>query len=133
VRPTVLQRVLAGLFAFAGVSLIFDAFATTPRGAGYVSHPAAFTLVVILGYGAFFGNYWVLRNTDVGENAASLLKTLLGAISFAAVLVGIFNVIRLKDAAIPTGFLLADGCIFGVLFLAFHLYTKRNSNRESGE
>jgi hypothetical protein len=130
VRPTVLQRILAGLFAFAGVYLIFGAFATAPRGAGYVSHPVAFTLIVIIGYGAFFGNYWMLRNTDAGESAAGLLKTLLGAISFPSLFVGIFNVVRLKDPAIPSRFLVVDGCIFGVLFLAFHLYTKRSSNRE---
>lgn len=129
-QPTLLQKVSAGLFAFAGVYLIFRAIATAPTDAGYVSHPVVFTLVVIIGYGAFFGNYWVLRNTEAGESAASLLRIFLGGISLTALLAGVINLFG-KDPAIPTRFLIADGCIFAVLFIAFHLYTKHSSNRES--
>jgi hypothetical protein len=133
VRPAPLEIALSRLFTGAGILLILiggaTATATTVAGAG--PFPIAGTIVVIIGYGAFFGNYWTLRNTDRGAVVAFMLKLFLGATSFGLLLAGALNVFQLKDPSIPARLLFADGCIFGVLLIAFHFYTKRSSNRES--
>ncbi len=124
-RPTPLQSVLSRLFMGAGTFMILVGFATAAVGTGDRPFPLLGTIVAVIGYTGYFGNYWILRNTNRGLSAATMLKVFLGTGSFGLLFAGLLNVFRLKDPSIPNGYLFGDGCVFGALLITFHLYTKR--------
>jgi hypothetical protein len=123
VRPTISQGVLSRLLTAAGGLIVLLGLAYALVGAGAM--PLAGTIIALIGYGAWFGNYLVLRNTDRGPSTASMLKVFLGLASFGLLFAGLLNVFRKTYPTVPNGYLFADGCVFGVLLIAFHLYTKR--------
>jgi EamA domain-containing membrane protein RarD len=83
--------------------------------------------IIALGLSLMFCGYWLVRNTEGGPLVATCVKVMLGL--GASLLILLRLLLRMQnrhDIAVPTGYLLAVGCLSAVAFFKFRDYTKEH-------